>query len=813
MGLPVSGTISLSDVQDRYGGTNPISIDEYYDRTGIEPGSIISLRDFYAKLLLSKDLTGNQGLTMNTLTVRKDMRGDAARSIPTGSNPSSGQLTPSGTRYAWGDWGGDYFDNWGDFYIYDYNGGIASYIGFATMNGADGTVHGETQTHHNKTFKIKHGWVAQGIFKLDVQCADETFQFCIGVHGNLGSDSATLHVDKQYSATWGNLNYVCTTENNVKEFFYMHIVPKYISFNDGITINSSNFTANLNTSTFGSSGDDLVMWTDALTLGATMYFVKGANNTTGAMYDWVAKDIGGASFGGDLSVKFLISKGLTGAQGYNTYIMNVTKDMAGAGAGTVPANGNPSGSQLAPSGTRYEWNDWGDDFFDKWGNFYIYNPGNSTASYIGFATLNGADGEVYTETQTHHNKTFTIKHGWVTQGIFKLDVQCTDDTFQFCIGAYGNMGSDTTTLQVDKQHSATWGNLNYLCTSEGNTREFFYMHIVPKLVSFNDGITINSSNFTAKLITKAIGSSGDDLVVWTDALTLGATMYFVKGSNNTTAAAYDWVANDIGFHISLNDAFPIKFLRSKGLTGNQGYNNYTMNVTKDMGSSSSARAILNTSNPSGGQLTPSGTRYYWDDWGDDFFDVWGEFYIYDYSSGAASYIGFATLNGPDGTVYTETQTHHSKTFTIKHGWVTQGIFKLDVECIDDTFQFCVGAYGNLGSDSSTLQVDKQHSATWGNLNYLCTSEGNANEFFYVHFVPKLIDFNSGILMYPPTGANFTANLFTGNGPGVGFPNQIDYLSIYSDAITLGVTMYFVKGANSTTGAMYDWVANDIHQQR
>ena len=559
MGLPVSGTIALSDVQDRHGGTNPIGIDEYYDRTGIEPGSIISLGDFYAKLLLSKDLTGNQGLTMNTLTVRKDMRGGAARSIPTGSNPSSGALTPSGTRYSWGDWGDDYFDNWGDFYIYDYNGGTASYIGFATMNGADGTVHGETQTHHNKTFKIKHGWVAQGIFKLDVQCADETFQFCIGVHGNLGSDSGTLHVDKQYSATWGNLNYVSTTESNTREFFYMHIVPKYISFNDGITINSSNFTAKLNTGTFGSSGDNLVVWTDALTLGATMYFVKGANNTTGAMYDWVA--------------------------------------------------------------------------------------------------------------------------------------------------------------------------------------------------------------------------------------------------------------NDIGFHISLNDAFPIKFLRSKGLTGNQGYNNYTMNVTKDMGSSSSARAILSGVNPSGGQLTPSGTRYYWDDWGDDFFDGWGEFYIYNPGNSTATYIGFATMNGPDGTVYTETQTHHNKTFTIKHGWSTQGIFKLDVECTDETFQFCIGAYGNLGSDSGTLHADKRHSATWGNLNYVCTSESNTREFFYVHFVPKLIDFNSGILMYPPSGANFTANLFTNNGPGVGFPNQIDYLSMYSDPLTVGATMYFVKGANNTTGAMYDWVANDIHQQR
>ena len=554
MSLPESGVITLSDIQDRYGGTNPIGLDEYYDRTSIEIGSTISLKDYYAKFLMSKGLTGNQGFTMNTQTVTKDMLENSARTIPAGSNPSSGQLTPSGTRYAWDDWNGDYFDNWGDFYIYNPTSGTASYIGFATLNGADGVVHSETQGHHNKVFKIKHGWVAQGIFKLDVQCSDETFQFAIGAHGNLGSDSSTLHVDRQYSAPWGNLNYLYTSEGGNNEYFYVHIIPKLMSFNSGITINSSNFTANLNTDTYSASGgavDWLVMWTDTLTLGATMYFVKGANATTGSMYDWVANDIDGSSFAGDLSVKFLLSKGLTGNQGFTMNTQTVTKDMMQMGSpATIPTGSNPSSGQLTPSGTMYAWSDWGGDYFDQWGDFYIYNPASGTASYIGFATLNGADGTVYTETQTHHSKSFTIKHGWVAQGIFKLDVQCSDDTFQFSIGTFGDLGSDGSTLLYDRQHSTTWGNLNYVHTSQSGTSEYFYAHIVPKLKSFNDGIAINGSNFTVNLYSVNAGSvdsptSIDRLAMWTDALTLGATMYFVKGSNTTTGAMYDWVANDI----------------------------------------------------------------------------------------------------------------------------------------------------------------------------------------------------------------------------------------------------------------------------
>lgn len=48
MALQESGTISLSDIQTEFGGSNPISISEYYSVDGLIPDSgVISISDFY----------------------------------------------------------------------------------------------------------------------------------------------------------------------------------------------------------------------------------------------------------------------------------------------------------------------------------------------------------------------------------------------------------------------------------------------------------------------------------------------------------------------------------------------------------------------------------------------------------------------------------------------------------------------------------------------------------------------------------------------------------------------------------------------
>lgn len=50
MTLPASGAISLNDIQTEFGGTNPISISEYYGAaSGVPASGAISLSDFYGK--------------------------------------------------------------------------------------------------------------------------------------------------------------------------------------------------------------------------------------------------------------------------------------------------------------------------------------------------------------------------------------------------------------------------------------------------------------------------------------------------------------------------------------------------------------------------------------------------------------------------------------------------------------------------------------------------------------------------------------------------------------------------------------------
>ena len=247
---------------------------------------------------------------------------------------------------------------------------------------------------------------------------------------------------------------------------------------------------------------------------------------------------------------FLKSQGFTGNQGITMYTNSVNKDMRGlTSALTIPAGYNPhtSGSALTISlsgyggnGSRYDWVDWGGDWFDGWGNFYIFNPATNIGSAIYISTEDGSDGVFYTETQTHHSKTFQIIHGWATQGIFKLDVACTSDaTFSFAVGHYGNLGADSSTQQANRTHSASWGTLHYTFTSQNNTSEFFYVHAIPKLIADNNALNPNTSGAFFDHYPN------DKLAVYAGPFTHGFTFYYIKGSNNSTGANYDWVANDI----------------------------------------------------------------------------------------------------------------------------------------------------------------------------------------------------------------------------------------------------------------------------
>ena len=252
----------------------------------------------------------------------------------------------------------------------------------------------------------------------------------------------------------------------------------------------------------------------------------------------------------------LSSKGLTGAQGFTLRTRFISKDMSTGAVTAIPSGANPknpAGTMNAPTGQVHTWSDWSSDIFDTWGRWYIYDTSTGLAEHIQFGTQNGPDGTVYTETQTHHSKTFTIIHGYVVEGIFKLDVECSDDTFQFSIGMYGNMGSDGGTTNSDHQYTASWGKLSYNFNRDASTSDPLFIHFIPKEVAFNAGITLSGTNFTTNLNTGTVGAT-DNMYVWSDPLKIGAIMYFVKALPAVGADASltieersmaEWVANDI----------------------------------------------------------------------------------------------------------------------------------------------------------------------------------------------------------------------------------------------------------------------------
>ena len=250
----------------------------------------------------------------------------------------------------------------------------------------------------------------------------------------------------------------------------------------------------------------------------------------------------------------LSSKGLTGAQGFTLRTRFISKDMSTGAVTAIPSGANPknpAGTMNAPTGQVHTWSDWSSDIFDTWGRWYIYDTSTGLAEHIQFGTQNGPDGTVYTETQTHHSKTFTIIHGYVVEGIFKLDVECSDDTFQFSIGMYGNMGSDGGTTNSDHQYTASWGKLSYNFNRDASTSDPLFIHFIPKEVAFNAGITLSGTNFTTNLNTGTVGAT-DNMYVWSDPLKIGAIMYFVKSLPASThtltieeRSMAEWVANDI----------------------------------------------------------------------------------------------------------------------------------------------------------------------------------------------------------------------------------------------------------------------------
>lgn len=179
---------------------------------------------------------------------------------------------------------------------------------------------------------------------------------------------------------------------------------------------------------------------------------------------------------------------------------------------------------------------------------------------------------------------------------------------------------------------------------------------------------------------------------------------------------------------------------------------------------------------------------YWDDWGNDIFDDWGWFYLYDVTSGKYYFPLFNPQNEGNGIITTQTFNAFGRTFTIKHGYPVEGIFKFDIS-VDDNLPFRFGSYGNMGSDSRTYyeELTQSYSLNSSNLNlyyHYNQDTGNIHEKLYSYYIPKNISQNNAR----------TYNVYYDG----------DDMSIFSNEVTNGLLVYYSK-----LNDVKEWIVNDL----
>lgn len=238
---------------------------------------------------------------------------------------------------------------------------------------------------------------------------------------------------------------------------------------------------------------------------------------------------------------------------------------------------------------------------------------------------------------------------------------------------------------------------------------------------------------------------------------------------------------------TINDSF--SFIRSKGLTGDQGLP-VGNPITKDMRVVESDELISHDA-PMGVAIPAGQNSCDWSDWGDDIFDGWGFFYIFDVATQEYFFPIFDPRNLADGVFTTQEFSAFGRTYTITNGYPAQGIFKFDVSCSDNS-EFIFGAFGEVGSDGSTNNTNLTQSyilngsdyTLYYNYNY---ETGDATEKFYSYFIPYETELNN-----IKTYSDFVNTEQNGD------------LSLFSVPLRYGITVYFSK-----TTDVKDWVLNDL----
>lgn len=185
------------------------------------------------------------------------------------------------------------------------------------------------------------------------------------------------------------------------------------------------------------------------------------------------------------------------------------------------------------------------------------------------------------------------------------------------------------------------------------------------------------------------------------------------------------------------------------------------------------------------------SRKYWTDWGDDIFDGWGFFYLYDPAYNNYLALNMANMQEADGVISQDQFIFNGKTYTVKYGYPVQGIFKIDVKADNHTDDFVIGFDGNLGSNGSTINSILSQSYTLEGQSFKLYYNYNIQstvpaEKFYTYFVPREADQNKNVTSY-------TRILY-----------DIDNLSLYSVPVKSGITVYVAKQTD-----VKNWVINDL----
>lgn len=228
-------------------------------------------------ILKSSGLVSSNGLTVGASNM-KDMTMTSTPYFTDASYlPGSNDLDTR--RTYWADWGGDIFDGWGFFYIYNPSTGNFLTPLLTDINRENGYIATETFSLDGRTFTVKHGYPVTGIYKFDISVNDYD-PFIFGTDGQMGSNSATVNEDRTYSTTIDGEDVTIFYNYNVQitnplEAFYSYWVP--YNLDEGTTKTYTDYTYDT---------DHLAIYSKSVTSGITVYMAKQND-----VKQWVAEDL------------------------------------------------------------------------------------------------------------------------------------------------------------------------------------------------------------------------------------------------------------------------------------------------------------------------------------------------------------------------------------------------------------------------------------------------------------------------------------------------------------------------------------------